>query len=92
MSFQKLKTNSYCVGGRHQSATKKNIHRDITSKGNKVLIGFCSICNRKKSVTGSDNTIQAEGLGSFFENLREISAKAGKELATNVLKKTCSSP
>ena len=34
----------------------------------------------------SDNTIQAEGLGDFFKNLGKISAKAGKKLATNVLK------
>ena len=34
----------------------------------------------------SDNTIQAEGLGSFFKNLGRISCKSGKELATNVLK------
>ena len=34
----------------------------------------------------SDNTIQAEGLGSFFKNLGKISAKAGKKLATNVIK------
>ena len=34
----------------------------------------------------SDNTIQAEGLGSFFKKLGKISAKAGKNSATNVLK------
>ena len=34
----------------------------------------------------SDNTIKAEGLGSFFKNLGKISAKACKKLATNVLK------
>ena len=34
----------------------------------------------------SDNTIQEEGLGSFFKNLGRISAKAGKKLATNLLK------
>ena len=34
-----------------------------------------------------DNTIQSEGLGSFFKKLGRISAKAGKKLATNVLKK-----
>ena len=39
-------------------------------------------------MTVSDNTIQAEGLGNFFKNLERISAKAGKKLATNVLKKT----
>ena len=37
-------------------------------------------------MTVSDNTIQAEGLGSFFKNLGRISAKAGKKLATNILK------
>ena len=66
MSFQKFKSDSFCVGGRHRSATKNN-YGDITSKGSKVLIGFCSICNRKKSMTVSVNTIQAEGLGSFFK-------------------------
>ena len=85
MSFQKFKSDSYCVGGRHRSATK-NIYGDITSKGSKVLIGYCLICNRKKSMTGSDNTIKAEGLSSFFKNLGKISAKAGEKLATNVLK------
>ena len=34
----------------------------------------------------SDNTIKAEGLGKFFKNLGIASAKAGKKLATNVLK------
>ena len=36
-------------------------------------------------MTVSDNTIKAEGLGSFFKNLGNIPAKAGKKLATNVL-------
>ena len=84
MSFQKFKSDSYCVGGRHQSATVK-IYGDITSKGSKVLIGYSSICNRKKSMTVSDNTIKAEGLSSFFKNLGNISAKAGKKLAKNVI-------
>ena len=68
MSFRRFKTDSYCVRGRHRSATIK-IFGDITSKGSKVLIGYCSVCNRKKSITLSDNTIKAEGLGSFFKNL-----------------------
>ena len=46
MSFQKYKSDSYCVGGRHRSATT-NIY--ITSRGSKVLIGYCSICNSKKN-------------------------------------------
>ena len=40
--------------------------------------------NRKKSLSVSDNTIKAEGLGSFFKNLGKNSAKAGKKLAKNV--------
>ena len=65
MSFQKFKTDPYCVGGRHRSATIK-IYGDITSKVSKLLIGYCSVCNRKKYMTVSDNTIKTEGLGSFF--------------------------
>ena len=89
MSFQKFKNNSYCVGGRHQSATK-NIVGDITinkktNKEVKLLVGKCSICDRKKTMIVSDNVIQAEGLSSFFKNLGKISAKAGKKLAKNVL-------
>ena len=86
MTFNKFKTNSYCVGGRHISATKI-IYGDITSTGRKVLVGYCSICDRKKSMTVSDNTIKAEGLCSFFKHLGKILAKAGRKLATNVLKK-----
>ena len=85
MSFQKFESNSYCVGGKHNSRTT-NIKGDITSNGRKMLIGKCSICNRKKSMLVSDNIIQAEGLGKFFKNLGKASAKAGKKLATNVLK------
>ena len=85
MSFQKFKSDSYCVRGRHRSATTK-IYSDITSKGSKVLIGYCSIYNRKQSMKVIDNTIQAEGLSSFFKNLGKVSAKASKKLATNVLK------
>ena len=89
MSFQKFKTDSYCVGGRHKSATK-NIVGDITinkksGKEVKLLVGKCAICNRKKTMIVSDNVIQAEGLGDFFKNLGKISAKAGKKLAENVL-------
>ena len=40
MSFQKFDNDFYCVGGRHRSATSK-IYGDITSKENKVLIGYC---------------------------------------------------
>ena len=84
MSFQKFKTDSYCVGGRHPYSTR-NIYVGITSKVSKVLIVYCSICNRKKSMTVSDDTIKAEGLGDFFENLGKKGLNASKKMAKNVL-------
>ena len=87
MSFQKFETNSYCVGGKHYSGTI-NSKGDMTPNSRKMLIGTCAVCNRKKSMIVSDNTIKAEGLSSFFKNLGRMPAKAGKKIATNVLKKT----
>ena len=89
MSFNKFKTDGYCVGGRHKSGTK-NIVAEITinkktGKEVKLLVGKCVICNRKKTMIVSDNVIQAESLGDFFKNLGKNSAKAGKKLAKNVL-------
>ena len=89
-SSQKFQSDSYCVGGRHRSGTK-DITGEITvnkktGKDTKLLVGKCMVCNRKKSMIVSDNTIKADGLGSFFKNLGKISSKAGKKLATNVLK------
>ena len=84
MSFQKFKSDSYCVGGRHRSATVK-IYGDITNKGSKVLIGFCSKWQRKKSITVSDNTIEAEGLSDFFKNLGRKGLNVSKKMAKNVL-------
>ena len=84
MTFNKFEMNSYCVDGRHISATR-NIYGSITSKGNKVLIGYSSICKRKKSMTLSDNTIKAEGLGDFFKNLGKKGLKVSKKMAKNVL-------
>ena len=90
MNSQKFATDSYCVGGRHRSGTKDIIGEITvnkkTGKVNKFLVGKCMVCNRKKSMIVSDNTIKAEGLGSFFKNLGKIASKAGKKLATNVLK------
>ena len=69
MSFQKLKSDSYCVGGRHRSATT-NVVGDIsiikkTGKEVKLLVGKCVICDRKKTMIVSDNVIKSEGLGDF---------------------------
>ena len=44
MSFQKFENDSYCHRGRHRSATTK-VHGIITSKGSKVINGYCSNCN-----------------------------------------------
>ena len=89
MNSQKFKTNSYCVGGKHYTGTK-NITGEITvnkktNKQIKLLVGKCVMCDRKKSMIVSDNTIKAERLGDFFKNLGKISAKAGKKLVKNVL-------
>ena len=51
MSFRKIKTNSYCIGGKHYSGTK-NIAGEMTinkktGKEVKLLVGKCVICDRK---------------------------------------------
>ena len=84
MTFNKFQTNSHCVGGRHKSATK-NIYGSLTSKSNKVLISYCSVCNRRKSMTVSDNTIKAERLGDSFKNLGKKELNVSKKMAKNVL-------
>ena len=84
MSFQKIKTDSFCVGGRHRYITK-NIYGDIRSKRSKVLIGYCSICKRKKSMTVCENTIQVEGLGDFFEKVGEKRLNVTIKMAKNFL-------
>ena len=50
MSFCKYKNNSYCVGGKHYSATI-NISEDITQNKKtgaavKLFRGTCSTCKR----------------------------------------------
>ena len=89
MSFQKFKTNNYCVGGKHYSGTK-NIAGEITinkttTKENKLLVGKCVVCNKRKSMIVSDNVIQAEGLSDFFRNLGKKGSNVSKKMAKNVL-------
>ena len=81
---------SYCVAGRHRSGTK-DITGEITvnkktSKDTKLLVGKCVICNRKKSMIVSDNTIKAKGLGDFFKNLGKKGLNVSKKMAKIVLK------
>ena len=89
MSFNKFKNNSYCVGGKHYSATT-NIRGDITQNKKtgapvKLLRGTCSTCKRNKSLIVSDQTIQAEGLGDFFKHLGKATAKAAKNVGKKIL-------
>ena len=89
MSFQKIKSDSYCVGGRHRSATK-NIVGDITinkKTGKEVilLVGKCVVCDREKTMIVSDNVVQAEGLGDYFKNLGKKGLNVSKKIAKNVL-------
>ena len=83
MSFNNFKNNSYCVGGKHYSATT-NIRGDITfnkktSMSVKLLRGTCSTCKRNKSLIVSDQTIQAEGLGDFFRSVGKAAKNVGKK-------------
>ena len=85
MSFQKFKTNSCCLGQRHYSGTK-NITGEIaynkkTGREIKLLVGKCVICDKRKSMIVSDNTIIAEGLGDFFKSLGKVSSKAAKKIS-----------
>ena len=87
MSFNKFKNNSYCVGGKHYSATT-NIRGDITQNKKtgatvKLLRGTCSTCKRNKSLIVSDQTIQAEGLGDFFRGIGKAAKSVGKKMLNN---------
>ena len=87
MSFNKFENNSYCVGGKHYSATT-NIRGDITQNKKtgapvKLLRGTCSSCKRNKSLIVSDQTIQAEGLGNFFKHLGSAAKNVGKKILNN---------
>ena len=89
MSFQKFKTNKYCLGQKHYSGTK-NLAGEITinkktGREIELFVGQCSICNRKKSMIVSDNAIKAEGLGDFFKNLGKKGLNVSKKMAKNVL-------
>ena len=81
-SFSKFKTNSYCVGGRHDSGTN-NITGVVSAKGTKMLKGNCVKCRRNKSMTVSDATIEAEGLKYFFKSVGRATVNFGKKVANN---------
>ena len=89
MSFQKFITNSYCIGKKIFSVTK-NIVDEITFNEKTVreiiLFGQCSIYNKKKSMTVSDNKIEAESLNDFFKTLGKSPVEVGKKIAKTYLK------
>ena len=69
---------------------QKNLTGDIsinkkTGREIKLLVGRCVICNGKKSMIVSDNTLQAESLGDFFKNLGKKGQNVSKKMAKNVL-------
>ena len=90
-NFNKLKTNSYCVGGRHYSGTNKGV---ITAKGTKMLKGNCakwvsdhaSPCRRNKSMIVSDAKIEAEGLKDIFKSVGKAAVNFGKKVANNIVR------
>ena len=83
--LNKFKTNSYCVGGRHYSGTN-NIRGVISAKGTKMLKGNCVKCNRNKSMTVSDATIEADGLKDFFKSVGRATVNFGKKVANNPIR------
>ena len=85
MSFQKFKISSYCNGGKHKTAPR-NIYVEITSKGSKVLIGYCSFCNREKWMIVSNNTILAERLSDVFKNLGKKGLNVSRKM-TKIISK-----
>ena len=71
------------------SGTKNNAG-EITfnkkiGKEMKLYVGEWSISNRKKPMTVSGNTAQAEGLGEVFKNLGKRGLNVSMTLAKNVL-------
>ena len=81
-SFNKIKTNTYCVGGRHYSGNNK-IRGVVSAKGTKLLKGNCIKFKRNKSRTVSDATIEAEGLKDFFKSVGKATVNFGKNVANN---------
>ena len=48
-----------------------------------MLKGSCAMCRRNKSVTVSDETIEAEGLKDFFKSVGKATVNFGKKTANN---------
>ena len=89
MSFQKIETNSFCIGQIHYSGTK-NIAGEIifdekTDRQDKLLVRQRSICKRKRSMIVSYNAKQAEGLIDVPKSLGKKGPNLSKKMPKNVL-------
>ena len=84
-NFNKFKTNSFCVGGRHHSGTN-NIRGFITSKGTNMLKAISVKCTRYKSMAVSDATKGVERLQDFFKSVGIATVKFGKKVANDPVK------
>ena len=51
-----------------------------------MLKGNCVKCNRNKSMTVSDATIEAEGLKDFFKSVGRATVYFGKKVANNPIR------
>ena len=80
-NFNKFRTNSYCVGGRHYSGTNK-IRGVVTAKRTKILKGSCAMCRTHKSMTVSYATVAA-GLKDSFKSVGKATVNFGKKIANN---------
>ena len=85
MSYRKIKTSYWCIGGGWAYSSTIAIGGDIISKDTNFLVGNCPKCNRKNSMTVDDNTIKAEGLGNVFKNTTNTSPKETEKIDTNDL-------
>ena len=90
MSSQKFKSDSYCVGGRHELGTKNIVGEITLNEKNgeevKLLVGKCVICNKRMSMMFSDNMIPAKSLGDFFINLCKKGLNVSKQMAKKRMK------
>ena len=63
MSFQKFKTNFFALAknttlGQRSLLVRKHLKK--TGREINILVGQCSICNRKKSMVVNDQTITSK--------------------------------
>ena len=70
---------------KHYSGTKNIVgeitYNNKTGRQTKLLVGQCAVCDRKRSMIVSDNTLQADGLGNFFKTLGKKELNVPKKMA-----------